>query len=108
MQRRKIYGTSNPVFTGTLTGVAAGDGITASYSSTIDNSHVWWMFLRIQRKQRMPALADPNNKLSNYGDSTKAALTIIPAPLTVTANAASKIYAAHRQLCFTGTLTGVG
>ena len=103
----KVYGTANPVFTGTLTGTVAGDGITASYPSTATNATTVGTYDSTKPEAISPSLSDPNNKLGNYTlTTTKATLTITLAPLTVTANAASKVYGAVNP-AFTGTLTGV-
>ncbi len=67
------YGNTNPVFTGTLTGVIAGDDITASYSTiaTIASPADTYAIT--------PSLNDPNNKLPNYTVTlTNGTLTIIP------------------------------
>jgi hypothetical protein len=54
------YGASNPVFTGTITGVTNGDNITASYScSAMTNSPVGTYSI-------VPSLVDPNDSETNY------------------------------------------
>jgi hypothetical protein len=65
------YLNANPALTGTLTGVVAGDGITASYSTTAVLSSLPGAY------PITGALADPNGKLGNYSVSiTHATLTI--------------------------------
>lgn len=54
------YGTPNPTFTGTITGVVNGDNITATYScSATTNSPVGTYPI-------VPALVDPNDRQTNY------------------------------------------
>jgi hypothetical protein len=97
-----IYGAAFPAFTGTLSGVVAGDGITASYSTTATPTSPAGGSYSITA-----LLNDPNSKLGNYTvTNTPAALTINKAALTVTANPASSIYGVAFP-AFTGTLTGV-
>ena len=67
------YGAKLPGFTGTLTGVVAGDGITASYTTTATAaSHA-------AQYPITPVLSDPNNKLVNYSAVLNSGtLTISP------------------------------
>ena len=56
----RSYGATNPVFTGTITGIQNGDNITATYGSTaIASSPAGAILIS-------PILVDPGNKLSNY------------------------------------------
>jgi hypothetical protein len=81
------YGTANPLFAGTLTGVVAGDEITATYGTlAVLNS-------AIGQYPITPTLIDPNNRLSNYAPTLKSGtLTISPATLTVTATGVNRAY----------------
>ena len=65
------YGQTNPVFSGTLTGVVNGDNITASYASTaVTNSPAGGYPI-------VPVLADPDGRLVNYTvSSTNGILTV--------------------------------
>jgi uncharacterized repeat protein (TIGR03803 family) len=76
------YGQTTPVFTGILNGVANGDNITVSFvSSATKDSPVGSGYAV------MPIFADPDNRLPNYFLTTNTGtLTVIPAPLTVTAS----------------------
>jgi hypothetical protein len=60
----------NPLFTGTITGVVPGDGITVTYSTTATTVPGSYTIT--------PALVDPNGKLGNYG------VTLSPGTLTLT------------------------
>ncbi len=103
----KSYGAANPAFTGTLTGVAPGDGITATYASTATTSTVPGTYDSSKAEAITPTLSDPNGKLGNYTvTSTKGTLTVTPAALSVAANAASKTYG-DANPAFSGTLMGV-
>jgi hypothetical protein len=56
----QVYGQTNPVFTGTITGLQNGDNITATYScSATTNSPVGTYPIT-------PALVDPDNRQTNY------------------------------------------
>jgi sugar lactone lactonase YvrE len=68
------YGAYLPKLTGTLWGVVAGDGITASYSTTAVRGSPAGQYPIV------PALNDPNSKLSDYQVTvTNGTLTIMPA-----------------------------
>jgi hypothetical protein len=95
------YGAANPVFTGTITGLKNGDNITASYTTVADPTS------NVGSYAITPLLSDPTNKLSNYAVTlTNGSLTITPAPLTATANNASRVYGDPNP-AFTGTITGL-
>jgi hypothetical protein len=97
----RIYGSTNPTLTGTLTGVQNGDGITASYST------VAALASPVGTYSIVPALNDPNNKLTNYNVAINDGIfTVTAAPLTVAANNQTRTYGATNPV-FTGTLTGV-
>jgi hypothetical protein len=97
----RLYGAPNPPLTGSLSGLQAGDNITATYSTTADvTSPVGGYPIEV-------ALDDPDGRLSNYTVVTNlGTLTITPAPLTVTAADQSREYGAADPV-FTGTLVGV-
>nr|WP_128103704.1 MBG domain-containing protein [Paenibacillus sp. DCT19] len=98
---RRVYGASNPVFTGTLTGVLHQDGITATYDTTAGESS------NVGTYPIEATLNDPNGKLDNYDVTlTPGTLTIEQAPLSATADDARRVYGASNPV-FTGTLTGV-
>ena len=83
----RTYGATNPLFTGTLTGVAASDDLTASYSSTATTNSAPGAYLIV------PALLDPDDRLPNYNVTTiDGTLTVSAAVLTVSANAAARAY----------------
>lgn len=66
------YGAAVPTLTGTLTGVVAGDGITASYATAATSNST------VRTYPITAALSDPNSKLGNY------TVTNTPGTLTVT------------------------
>jgi len=92
----RIYGTANPAFTGSVTGLQYGDNITTTFftaaglSSPVGNYTI------------VPAFSDPDGKLSNYIIITnQGTLTVTQASLAVTANSTSKTYG--QTLNFAGT-----
>ena len=96
----KIYGAILPSFTGTLIGVLNGDAITASYTTTATPASDAGSY------PITPALADPDNKLSNYSVTlNNGALTITPAPLLITANGTNRLYGAANP-AFTASYSG--
>src|SRR5206468_3449951 len=81
------YGATNPPLTGTLTGVQNGDNITATYSTVADTTSP------IGAYSILATLNDPDNKLTNYSVTiSNGTLTVTTAPLTVTADAQTKVY----------------
>ena len=75
------YGSPNPPFTGTLTGVVNNDAITATYGTTATvNSNAGTYAI-------VPALADPGSRLHNYDvQLINGALTIEKVVLDVAGN----------------------
>ncbi len=70
--KTKLLGAENPVLTGTLTGVVAGDNITASYSTTATTTSP------VGSYPIVPTLNDPDNKLGNYNVTrTNGTLSVI-------------------------------
>ena len=74
----RAFGAANPAFTGTLTGVVNGDGITATYLSQATAATAAGTY-STGVNAITPVLADPNNRLSNY------AATLNQGVLTITA-----------------------
>jgi hypothetical protein len=82
----RLYGSPNPVFTGSIVGIKNGDNITATYATTATQSSP------VGTYPIVPTLLDPDNKLGNYTvTSTNGVLTINPTPLTITAQDATKV-----------------
>lgn len=83
----RLYGQSNPAFTGTIVGLVNGDNITATYSSSATPASPVGSYAIV------PTLADPDGRLGNYSVvSNNGVLTVNPAPLTITANDATRQY----------------
>ena len=101
----KIYGQPNPPFTGSISGIQNNDNITATYfSSATDTSLVGTYPI-------IPALLDPDGKLSNYSVSVvNGTLSITPATLTVTITspASGFVQAVTTNILFTGSFTRSG
>jgi hypothetical protein len=97
----RIYGDTNPAFTGTITGTKNGDSLVDSYTTAADatsgtgtyaiNAHV---------------AAGPGANLANYDiKHVDGTLTVTKAPLTVTADDKTKTYG-DANPTLTGTVTG--
>jgi 6-phosphogluconolactonase (cycloisomerase 2 family) len=96
----RLYGDPNPLFTGTITGIKNADNITATYASAAATSPVGTFAI-------VPTLVDPTLKLGNYTvTSNNGTLTVTPAPLSVAAANASRLYGDANPL-FSGTITGI-
>ncbi|WP_202915235.1 MBG domain-containing protein, partial [Paenibacillus paridis] len=94
------YGTSNPVFTGTVSGGLSSDGITATYTTIADQAS------GVGSYAIETALVDPNNKLGNYEvTKTAGSLSVTKASLAVTADNATREYGTSNPV-FTGTVSG--
>jgi hypothetical protein len=95
------YGATNPVFSGTITGLQNGDNITATYTATATASSP------VGTYSITPTLVDPDGKLDKYiVTMTNGSLTVTAAVLTVTGNNASRPYGAANPV-FNGTVAGV-
>jgi MBG domain (YGX type) len=80
----KVYGSNNPVFTGTVTGLVNGDSDTPTSSTTATAGSAVGNYVIT------PSLTDPNYKITYVPGK----LTITPAPLTITADDKTKVYGA--------------
>jgi len=71
----RVFGQTNPVFGGVITGVQSGDAISATYTTAaVTESPVGTYDI-------VPALVDPGNRLGNYSvTTTSGALTIVDEP----------------------------
>ncbi len=82
----RVYGSTNPTFKGTISGLVNGDSITATYSSVGVTAPVGTY--RIS-----PTYTDPGAKITNYTITiVGGVLTVTPAPLTVTAVGGTRLY----------------
>jgi hypothetical protein len=96
------YGSALPSLTGTLSGVAPGDGITATYSTiaTAPSS--------VGKYPITPVPADPNHKLGNYTLTTFAGqLTVTVASATMTVKPASSSIQMTQPLSVTVSVSGL-
>ncbi len=93
------YGAANPAFTSTITGALNGDTFTVTYSTTATATSPVGTYPII------PTVSGAN--LGNYTlTTTNGMLTVLPAPLTVVANNASRPYGTANPT-FTSTITGL-
>src|SRR5581483_565527 len=96
----RAYGSANPTFTGTMTGVVNGDNITATYATTADAQSAAGTY------PITSSLSDPDGKLGNYTvTQTNGTLTVSKAVLTVTANNQTKVYGSANPI-LTATVSG--
>ncbi|HEY3771306.1 MAG TPA: MBG domain-containing protein [Candidatus Angelobacter sp.] len=97
----RLYGSANPVLTGTLQGLVAGDAITATYTSTATITSP------VGTYPITATLSDPGNKLGSYIVTIlPGTLTVTPAPLTVAINNATRVYG-NANPAFSGTISGL-
>ena len=61
----KVYGTANPVFSGSITGMIPGDGITATYASAATTTTTVGVYSS-GPDAIAATLSDPGGKLANY------------------------------------------
>jgi hypothetical protein len=95
----KVYGTADPVLTGSLTGFLPADGVTASYSRTAGETVLGGPYT-------ISATLSPSAVLSNYTITNNTAVfTITRADASVTPNAATKVYGTADP-ALTGILSG--
>jgi hypothetical protein len=96
----RVYGATNPVFTGTITGLQNGDNITATYATTATVSSP------VGTYSITPTLVDPSGKLNNYTmSSTSGTLRISEAnsDTVVTSSQNPSLYGSN--VTFTVTVT---
>jgi len=95
------YGAANPALSGTIAGVQNGDNITAAYTCSAGPATPPGDYPIV------PAPVSPGNLQANYEVTlVNGTLTVLPAPLTVTGNNATRLYGAANPL-FTGTIAGL-
>ena len=95
----RIYGAANPAFAGTVTGMVNGDTFTEGFSTTATTTS------NVGSYPIVPAAVGAN--LVDYTVTVaNGALTVTAAPLTVTANNATRAYGAANP-AFAGTVTGM-
>jgi hypothetical protein len=80
----KVYGTANPVFSGSITGMIPGDGISATYSSAATTTTIVGAYSS-GPNAIVATLSDPQSKLSNYTlNQTVGTFTITQATTVLT------------------------
>jgi hypothetical protein len=84
----RVYGTTNPAFTGTLTGLQPGDNITATFTTAAAATNS-----QVGSYPIVPLYSDPGGKLGIYRVITNGGtLTITKASLIVTATGTNRVY----------------
>jgi LPXTG-site transpeptidase (sortase) family protein len=100
--KTKVYGDTFTAFTGTVTGLQAGDNITVNYSSTGAAGTA-----SIGTYPIVATLVDPNNRLGNYTVTLNTGqLTVTQRALTVTPDNKNKVYGTAFT-AFTGSIVGL-
>jgi hypothetical protein len=94
----RLYGSTNPTFTGIITGALNGDTFTVTYATTATNTSPIGSY-------PITATVTGANAAAYTITVIPGTLTIAPAPLTVTANNATRA-ANTANPTFTGTITG--
>lgn len=97
----RVYGQSNPVLKGSITGLVNGDTIQADYSTAANESS------QVGNYPIVPTLSDPDGKLVNYQVKVESGnLSITKADIHIVPDSFSRWYGkANPQL--TGNITGV-
>ena len=100
--KTKVYGDTFTAFTGTVTGLQAGDNITVTYASAGAPGAA-----AVGTYSITATLNDPNNRLSNYAVTLNTGtLTVTTRALTVTPDDKNKVYGTAFT-AFTGNTTGL-
>jgi hypothetical protein len=82
------YGIADPVLSGTVVGLRNNDNITATFQSSSTAASLAGTTYPITA-----TLSDPNGRLGNYSvTQVPGTLTVVPAPLVITANNKSRGY----------------
>ncbi|MDZ4328996.1 MAG: MBG domain-containing protein, partial [Flavobacterium sp.] len=96
----KVYGSPEPVLTGTLVGFLEADAVTASYSRTAGETVLGGPYT-------ISAVLNPTGVLSNYDITyNTASFTISKKTASVTPYGSSKYCGQNDPLLFTGNLAG--
>jgi hypothetical protein len=96
------FGSPIPALTGTLTGVVAGDGITASYTTTATSSPQPGSY------PITPVLDDPNHRLGNYTvTATSGTLTIGQNATATTLQTSAAAVMSLSDVTFTAKVSGL-
>ena len=97
----RFYGDANPQLTGRVTGLAKGDTIIVTYSTTASATSP------VGKYQIVATVSDPNNVLGKYNLTINTAvMSVDPAPLSVVANDVTRA-AGTPNPAFAGLVTGV-
>lgn len=97
--KTRVYGDTNPTFTGTVTGLKNGDLLSPTFSTPA------FPGAAVGTYPIIPLVSGPvaNNYAVTYVNGT---LNVTPAPLSVTANNATRFYGDPNPV-FTGTVLGI-
>jgi hypothetical protein len=101
----RLFGQTNPAFSGSISGLQNGDNIAATYASSASSNSPVGIYAVV------PTVSDPSNRLGNYALSvSNGFLTVLPAtPLVVWTNPSPIIYGSAigtNQLNAVASVTG--
>jgi hypothetical protein len=97
----RAYGSTNPPLTGSAVTVLNGDNLGLTFTTTATVSSL------VGSYNITPLFSDPNGRLPNYAVETNiGALTIVTAPLVVSADNQTRVYGATNPI-LTGTVSGI-
>ena len=95
----KVYGSPNPTFSATIVGAVNGDVLTATFSTTATTGSPVGSY-------PVTATLTGTNAGNYTATVAPGTLTITPAPLSVAANNATRVYGSPNP-AFTGTVSGL-
>jgi hypothetical protein len=98
----RAYGQTNPVFTGTITGIQNGDDITATYGCSADTDSP------VGTYPIVPSLLDPDNRLGNYTVTTNNGILTVTCPAVGIDLSPPTLPAGIAGATYTQTLTASG
>lgn len=97
----RFYGDANPVFTGVVKGLVAGDTIIVTYATAASSSSP------VGNYDIVATVSDPNNVLGKYNVTVNnGTLSVAPAPLSIVADDVTRTSGTVNPT-FTGTVRGV-
>jgi hypothetical protein len=102
----RVYGASNPAFSGSITGLVNNDNISATYASTANNFTAPGVYGPASANAIVPTLVDPSGRLANYFVTiVNGSLTINKDATTTTASSTGSVSLGQNDVTFTATVT---
>jgi hypothetical protein len=99
----RTYGTTNPVFTGSIVGIQNSDNISTTYSTVATTSSP------VGTYPIVPSLQDPDNRLGNYAlSSTNGTLSVTSANSSLALSSSANPATVGTNVTFTVSVSAVG